>query len=101
MGTVIHKIHIHLGVGASPLPTGKVLHMQQHPANEQMLQVWIEAETDQDLKYTGHRPVCVYPTGGTPAQGAQHLATTVTEGGLVWHLYDMSACQGWGTRGDK
>lgn len=101
MGTVIHKFDVLLGVGGATLPTGKVLHLQRHPVAEQALNVWIEADTDQDLNYTGHRPVCVYPTGGTPAQGAQHMATTVTERGLVWHLYDMSACQGWGTRGDK
>lgn len=101
MGTVIHKFDVLLGVGAETLPTGKVLHFQGHRAGEHALNVWIEADTDQDLNYTGHRPVWIYPTGGTPAEGAQHLATTVTERGLVWHLYDMSACQGWGTRGDK
>jgi len=101
MGTVIHKIDILLGLAGRTLPTGKVLHLQEKPLAQGVLQAWVEAETDQDLKYTSLRPVCVYPTGGTPAEGAQHLATTVTEGGLVWHLYDMSACQGWGTRGDK
>lgn len=87
MSSVIHKVDVFVGFGEQEIPAGKILHMDCLPYAEGVLQVWVQAETDQDLKHTGTRTVRIYPTGGTPQQGETHLATTVTPGFLVWHLY--------------
>lgn len=88
MNSVIRKFEIFPGFGQQELPTGKVLLMECQPYAEGVLHVWIQTETDQDLNPTSTRPARVYPTGGTPLPGETHLASILTPGGQVWHLYE-------------
>jgi len=87
---MIQKLFFYPGL-EGVMPQGKVLHMEAapHGVMATQLTVWLEVKVNDDLHPVDPlRVVGAYPTGATPPDHHEHLASAVSGDGLVWHLYD-------------
>lgn len=68
-----------------PIPAGCVAHVNYSPENPtSTVMVWVEVPQNVDL---GLLAVRVYGTGHAIDDNDEHLGSTITPVGLVWHLY--------------
>lgn len=75
--------------GSSDLPFGKVLLLAQQGGQ---VYAWVEVTLEGPNQIeVGRREVFTKPTGADAMPGQTHLASCITETGLVWHLYEGAA----------